>query len=163
MTVRRLFIDGSNIQVYREGYQPAGQFLIDGKSINIESNGPLNLLLKMGALCNDALLTRNERQASIIGDPTEGALVVSAAKAGLMKEELIKSSPRLAEITFESEKQYMATAHRTDGRYVVYVKGSVEKILSFCKSTLKNNEVIPLEQNEIHEITRRPMLWPGSA
>jgi Ca2+-transporting ATPase len=152
MTVRHLFVNNQHIQVTGEGYEPRGEFHINDKMIEPGNDQSISLLLKMGALCNDASLTRNNQHFGIIGDPTEGALVVSAAKAGLVKEELLKSCPRLAEITFESEKQYMATAHRCENRYVVYVKGSVEKILSFSKFILKDNRVVPLEQSDIHEI-----------
>jgi len=111
------------------------------------------LLLRIGALCNDALLTREDKECcSIFGDPTEGALLVAAAKAGLDKEKLETTSPRLDEIPFQSEKQYMATLHPRDGGRVVYVKGSVERLLSLSKHLLKEGGVAPLEEADAQAI-----------
>jgi P-type Ca2+ transporter type 2C len=163
MTVHRMYADGHFVEVSGEGYEPAGEFNVNGQSINPESDRSLDLLLKIGALCNDSTLTRSNQHHVIIGDPTEGALVVSAAKAGLNKEELAKTYPRLAEISFESEKQYMATLHRVGGKQVVYVKGSIEKMLSFCRSRLKDGQVVPLEQKDNQEIMAATAAMAGEA
>lgn len=153
MTVRRLYIDGQWIEVTGEGYKPQGEFHRDGKVLNPESEPLLTLLLRIGALCNDALLTReDEERCSIFGDPTEGALLVAAAKAGIDKERLEKTFPRLDEIPFQSEKQYMATLHPRDGGRVVYVKGAVERLLSLSRYLLKGTEVAPLEEADAQAI-----------
>jgi len=153
MTVRRLYVAGQWIEVTGEGYQPQGEFHWDGQILNPENEQPLTLLLRIGALCNDALLTREDKECcSIFGDPTEGALLVAAAKAGLDKEKLETTSPRLDEIPFQSEKQYMATLHPRDGGRVVYVKGSVERLLSLSKHLLKEGGVAPLEEADAQAI-----------
>ena len=108
--------------------------------------------LRIGALCNDALLTCEREFCSIYGDPTEGALVVAAAKAGMNKEELEKTFPRLDEIPFQSEKQYMATLHPRDGGRVVYVKGSVERLLSLSRYLVKGNGIVLLEEGDVQAI-----------
>ncbi|MEW4568923.1 cation-transporting P-type ATPase [Tautonia sp. JC769] len=94
--------------------------------------------VRAGALCNDSQLVRTELGWDIQGDPTEGALLVVAAKAGLNPEVLHKEHPRVDSIPFESEHQYMATLHEQGlGRpRVVYVKGSVEAVLQRCDSVL---------------------------
>ncbi|MFC2062486.1 cation-translocating P-type ATPase, partial [Chloroflexota bacterium] len=102
-------------------------------------------------LCNDALLTCEHDFCSIYGDPTEGALVVAAARAG-MKEKLEKASPRLDEIPFQSEKQYMATMHPRDGGRIAYVKGAVEKLLSMSRYHLKGGAVTPLAEADSRTI-----------
>jgi Ca2+-transporting ATPase len=111
--------------------------------------------LRIAVLCNDATLTmEDDHCCSIFGDPTEGALVVAAAKAGMGKEKLEKGFPRLDEIPFQSEKLYMATLHPLAGGRVAYVKGATEKILSLSKCQLKGNEVLPLteaDKQAIHE------------
>jgi P-type Ca2+ transporter type 2C len=152
MTVHRLYADKHFIEVTGEGYDPEGEFKNGANKVDPEQDSSLDLLLRIGALCNDSSLTHINQQHAILGDPTEGALVVAAAKAGLYKEALVKSNPRLAEISFESEKQYMATLHRKDGKQIVFVKGSVEKMLSFSHHRLVNGQVIPLEAGDSQEI-----------
>jgi len=150
MTVQRLFVDGRWIEVTGEGYIPQGEFRRDGQPVDPQTQPPLNLMLRIGALCNDSFLTRrdNNECCDIYGDPTEGALLVAATKAGLEKEKLEKAYPRLDEIPFQSEKQYMATLHPRDGGKVAYVKGSVEKILSLSKFKLYGEQVLPLTEKD---------------
>jgi Ca2+-transporting ATPase len=153
MTVRRIYVDGRWIEVTGEGYEPSGEFHWDSQMLNSAQEEVLGLHLRVGALCNDALLTSGDGQYSIHGDPTEGALVVAAAKAGMNKEKLEKSSPRLDEIPFQSEKQYMATLHHRDGEgRVVYVKGAAERLLSLSKNMLTGKGILPLGQAESEQI-----------
>jgi P-type Ca2+ transporter type 2C len=153
MTVRRLFTGSRMIEVTGEGYDTIGEFRYNGKRLVPEKEGPLHLLLQIGSLCNDAHLVKNGAGSGITGDPTEGALVVSSAKAGMEKEILEKSFPRLDEIPFESERMYMSTLHVIDGRTIAYVKGATEKILSMSKSLLRENEVVPLKVVDSQAIT----------
>ena len=152
MTVQRLYVDGQWIGVTGEGYDPWGELCRNGQVINPGSEEALTLHLRIGALCNDALLTCEREFYSIYGDPTEGALVVAAAKAGMNKEELEKTFPRLDEIPFQSEKQYMVTLHPRDGGRVVYVKGSVERLLSLSRYLVKGNGIVPLEEGDVQGI-----------
>lgn len=153
MTARRIYVDGRWIDVTGEGYEPRGEFHRDGQMLNPAQEEVLGLHLRIGALCNDALLTSDDGEYSIYGDPTEGALVVAAAKGGMDKEKLEKSFPRLDEIPFQSEKQYMATLHHKDGGgRVVYVKGAAERLLSLSKYMLKGSDILPLGQAEAERI-----------
>ncbi|MBA7599882.1 Calcium-transporting ATPase 1 [subsurface metagenome] len=152
MTVQRLYVDGQWIEVTGEGYEPWGELRRNGQRANPESEEALTLHLRIGALCNDALLTCEREFCSIYGDPTEGALVVVAAKAGMNKEKLEKTFPRLDEIPFQSEKQYMATLHPRDGGRVVYVKGSVERLLSLSRYLVKGNGIVTLEKADAQAI-----------
>jgi len=164
MTVRRLYVDGQWIEVTGEGYEPQGEFHREGQVLNPGGESPLTLLLRIGTLCNDALLTReDERCCSIFGDPTEGALVVAAAKAGMNKEKLETTFPRLDEIPFQSEKQYMATLHPRDGGRVVYVKGSVERLLPLSKYLLKGDGVAPLEEADVQAIMQANITMASEA
>jgi Ca2+-transporting ATPase len=145
MTVRRIYTGGSWVDVTGEGYMAEGKFLVDGQTLDTEKFPALELHLKIGALCNDAVLKREgERNYSIIGDPTEGALVVAAAKAGMDREKLENAYPRQDEIPFQSEKFYMATLHPRDGGRVAYVKGSPEKILSMSRYVYQGTVIKPL-------------------
>ncbi len=154
MTVQRLYVDGQTIEVTGEGYIPMGEFRRDGQTIDLQNEPSINLMLRIGALCNDSFLTRrdNDECCDIYGDPTEGALLVAANKAGMNKEKLEKAFPRLDEIPFQSEKQYMATLHPRDGGRVVYVKGSVEKILALSKYKLKGKQPAPITGKDVDTI-----------
>jgi len=164
MTVRRLYIADRLIEVTGEGYSPQGEFRQNGQLLNPDSNTSLRLHLRIGALCNDALLTCEKDFCSIYGDPTEGALVVLAAKAGMDKEKLEKGFPRLDEIPFQSEKQYMATLHPQDGvGRVVYLKGSVERVLSFSKYMLTEDAVSPLSDDDAQAIMQTNNELAGQA
>jgi P-type Ca2+ transporter type 2C len=152
MTVERLYTDGQLIEVTGEGYEPKGEFRRDSQVFVPETESQLNLLLQIGVLCNDAQLTRNSRGTGVTGDPTEGALVVSAAKAGIDKDAIQKTFPRLDEIPFESERMYMATLHATDGKRVAYIKGAAEKLLPLSKYLLKGNEAVLLKEADSQAI-----------
>lgn len=152
MTVRQISVGDRLLHVTGEGYIPKGEFRYDGQVLNPEDNELLKLHLRIGTLCNDALLMSEEKCCSIYGDPTEGALVVAAAKAGMDKEKLEKTFPRLDEIPFQSEKQYMATLHHRDGGRIAYVKGAPERILSLSKYILAPGGITPLSEKEMEEI-----------
>ncbi len=141
MTVRQVYVDGKIVEVTGVGYEPKGEFRI-GED-HIEPAESLQLLLRIGALCNNASLRRNEQNNSweVFGDPTEGALIVSAAKAGLEKEALEKSFPRIGEIPFTSERKRMTTIHKTpEGEVHAYMKGAPEIVLERCSRVLENGE-----------------------
>jgi len=152
MTVRRIYVDDRSLDVTGEGYQPQGEFWHGGQKISPSAQPSLALLLRIGVLCNDALLTREESCCDIMGDPTEGALVVAVAKAGMDKEKLEDKFPRLDEIPFQSEKQYMATLHPGDGGRVVYVKGAPERLLSLSKYVMRQDSVVPLDEAGVRDI-----------
>ena len=141
MTVRRIYVDREYIEVTGEGYDPDGDFRRDGSVVTPGEHTSLGLLLRAGALCNESTLVRRDDTYEIVGDPTEGALVVSAAKAGIRKEELQDSVKRSCEIPFESEQQYMAVGYSEEGgRVRVYVKGSTERVLAMSSGLLINGK-----------------------
>ncbi|MCG0276398.1 MAG: calcium-transporting P-type ATPase, PMR1-type [Thermosediminibacteraceae bacterium] len=158
MTATKIFTDGQFISITGEGYKPFGEFYINDTKIDPKSNQSLELLLKIGALCNDSKLEEisqeqeNQKGWRIIGDPTEGALVVAAAKAGLLVEELDKKEPRLKEIPFDSDRKLMTTIHPSNGKYVAYVKGAPDVLLSRSAYIFKAGKVMPLGQEDIETI-----------
>ncbi len=109
-------------------------------------------ILEIGALCNDALLSKEDHTYEIIGDPTEGALLVTAAIAGIDQNVLSASFPRIGEIPFLSENLYMATLHASETKQWIYVKGAPEKILSMCTSILTPHGVIAINDTSLKEI-----------
>ena len=157
---------GMEYEFTGSGYDPTGEvLLIDGSSppgpVPAEEHPALLELLACGALCNDsALVTRDERW-EIHGDPTEAALLVAARKlAGvdLSRVALTARFPRLDIIPFESDSQFMATLHARSieqnggvGPRVIYVKGSVERVLAMCTSAMDHRgELVPLDLTAAH-------------
>jgi P-type Ca2+ transporter type 2C len=163
MTVRKVVFNHQSVRVNGEGYEPRGDFTQDGKKLDVRQNPQLELLLKIGALCNDSTLTTQDKKPGIVGDPTEGALVVLAAKAGLEKEALQSASPRLDELSFESENQYMATMHQVGDEFRVYIKGSTEKLLSFSKFTLQGDKIVALNPEESKRISNEAAVMAAEA
>jgi len=145
MTVLRIYSGGIEYKVTGVGYEPVGEFVLADRIINpVRENDELVETLRAGYLCNNASLVNNNGEYSIIGDPTEGALVVSAAKAGVTEKPL-----RLDEIPFEPEQQYMATLHKGEEENIIYVKGSPEKVLEMCRSQLIDGSIESLRSEEI--------------
>jgi Ca2+-transporting ATPase len=132
MTVRKIFVAGSMWDVSGAGYEPHGEFAL-AAAVTPPSE-PLLGLLRAGALASDADMVRSEHlgQWRIKGDPTEGALVVAAAKAGVHKPDLDAQFPRLSEIPFSSEAKRMTTLHAMSGGVVAYAKGAPEVIIESC-------------------------------
>ncbi len=146
MTLRRLYLSGRMIDVSGSGYLPEGEFSENGLKLDPAAEEDLLLALKIGSLCNDSSLEIKDAKHQILGDPTEGALLVAALKAGLSREGLEKEQPRQSELPFSSEKRYMATMHSCGGgRAVAYVKGSVDRVLAMSRRILIDGEV--------HELT----------
>lgn len=133
MTVKRIFVDDGFVEITGSGYEPKGGFYRDGVALDVEQERGLKLLLEAVALCNDASLTCIDGIWQVKGDPTEGALIVAAAKAGLNRGELCQKLPRVGEIPFSSETKRMTTVHRlADGGLVAYSKGAPEVVLGAC-------------------------------
>lgn len=153
MTVKKVFAAGKWHDVTGQGYNPSGEYLDNGKPASV-GEGPLKTLLSCGALCNDAILEEDlkedEQTWKIIGDPTEGALVVAAAKAGIDKELLAEKYERVYEIPFDSERKLMTTINKgglpdphlrkietesPKGLWAI-TKGAPDIVLSRCSSVL---------------------------
>ena len=130
MTVRRIWTGGRRIDVTGTGYEPKGTFSA-GQEQN-EIFHPLVEFLRGATLASDARLVEANGEWDIKGDPTEGALVVAAAKAGLNKDTLGREWPRINEIPFTSERKRMTTLHQGPDGWVAYSKGAPEVILASC-------------------------------
>ncbi|HPD41520.1 MAG TPA: cation-transporting P-type ATPase [Anaerolineae bacterium] len=155
MTVQEIYAGGELFTVEGSGYAPTGRLLRDGVALPTE-NLPLALqaTLETGALANDSQLLQAEGRWTIQGDPTEGALLVVARKAGLDAAALTQRSPRLDVIPFESAHQYMATLHETGAGQSrrALVKGSVEALLARSAQVLAaDGQLIPLDKAAIHQ------------
>ena len=157
MTVQRIYVNDKALKVSGVGYEPEGEFLFEDKKIDPAQEDELVTLLKVAILCNDAKLEKEtETERWIVkGDPTEGALVVAAAKAGLWKEKLEKEAPRIGEIPFSSERKCMTTAHIVSGKKkIAFMKGAPEIVLEKCTKIFENGKVRKLTQDERTEILK---------
>jgi P-type Ca2+ transporter type 2C len=126
MTVQRVWTPDREYTVEGAGYEPFGRFRATGEVVD---PAPLTELLRAGLLCNDAQLAQSADGWSVVGDPTEGALVVLAEKGGLHHRTEAARAPRLREIPFSSERKRMTTVHLVGDERVAYVKGAAELIL----------------------------------
>jgi len=163
MTIRRIYVDGKLIDVSGVGYEPKGEFYLDGKVVEPGQNTTLEALLRASSLCNDTSLTSVNGVWEIKGDPTEGALVVVAAKAGLWQKELSSQLPRIDEIPFSSERKRMTTMHNTTEGKVAYSKGAPETILDSCSYILKDGKEKPLTEKDKAEVLGNATQMAGEA
>ena len=132
MTIRKIYVRGDIFEVSGSGYIPQGSFSLHGTEI--KPNVELIELLRGGTLASDARLVEVEGRWDIKGDPTEGALVVAAEKAGLKKSEVENNFPRIQEIPFTSETKRMTTLHKISNGNIAYSKGAPEIILASCSN-----------------------------
>jgi len=155
MTVVRLFADGQLLEVSGEGYSPEGKFSREGNALDVEVEPGLKVLLHGSALCNDAILqTTEEKGWKIAGDPTEGALVVVATKAGFDRDSMNEKYPRIQEIPFDSSRKMMTTFHRLpDGGIRAFVKGAPDILLNRCKNILIRDNIHDLAAKEKDDIS----------
>jgi P-type Ca2+ transporter type 2C len=131
MTVQRVWTFGATFEVEGEGYDPHGRFRVDGQ---VADPAPLADLLRAGLLCNDSRLVPGAGGWTVQGDPTEGALVVLAAKGGLRHEQEAARFPRVLEIPFDSRRKRMSTVHLSESGRIAFVKGAAAEIVP--RSTL---------------------------
>ena len=161
MTVQRIFLGDRTVYVTGAGFKPEGSFEVDGSEVDPGEDEGLATFLRIAALCNDSSLRSKEgddgERWEIQGDPTEGALVVAAAKAGLPKEDLEEAFPRIDEIPFDPEKRYMATFHRSEGGVQVCLKGAPETVLGMCSAVQVDGE-----KRELVEADKERILDMGS-
>jgi Ca2+-transporting ATPase len=157
MTVRQIYVAKDLFEVSGAGFEPHGEFTRAGAVV--EPPEPLKLLLRAGALTSDARLARSNGRWQIKGDPTEGALVVLAAKAGFKKIDLEEQFPRVHEVPFSSEAKRMTTLHTSPSGLIAYAKGAPEIILESCASrlTYAGEEMLDPANREALSKTAREM------
>ncbi len=133
MTVTTVIRADAELRVDGVGYEPQGNFFHADKQIDTAADASLQELARAALLCNDASLERQEGRWLVQGDPTDGALIAFALKAGIDENDCLKEYPRIDMIPFESEYKFMATLHsRSDGDNIVYLKGAPERVLDMC-------------------------------
>jgi Ca2+-transporting ATPase len=141
MTVKVAF-DGEHVfEATGSGYSPKGEFLHEWVPATEKERENLNICLRIGLLCNESYLFEENGEYKVNGDPTEGALIVSAMKGGLKPEEEKREYPQVSVLPFESEYGYMATLHRRGNKKWIFVKGAPEKMLDLCSTCLATDEI----------------------
>lgn len=156
MTVQRVYCGGKTYAVSGVGFEIKGEFFLDKQEFDAKKDKCLLQCLAVGCLCNNSVLKqggvgitglwrkKGARGWSVEGDPTEGALVVAAAKAGLWRADIEKRERRLAEIPFEAERRRMAVAYGGPEGAVLYVKGAPDTVLELCRYYFDGNVEQPL-------------------
>lgn len=166
MTVQAIYAGGQRYYVSGVGYAPEGKIqTVDGAAIMVESASSaihlhqlpaLQNCLMAGVVCNDTHFEWKEERWTIVGDPTEGALIVAAQKVGLEPHQVNEWLPRLDAIPFESQFQYMATLHRGSDSNIIYVKGSLEAILKRCQAWQnRSGHSIPIDRERLQGETEQ--------
>ena len=131
MTVCVYALDQRRVDVTGSGYEPVGTFQETGKPVDPRADEPLALALRIGTLCNDAKVERADGRETVLGDPTEAALIVVGEKAGMNQASLVSEFPRLSEVPFDSASKRMVTVHRApQGSTVAFIKGSPGTLLA---------------------------------
>ena len=172
MTITRMWVDGQFIEVTGTGYVPQGEFRIDGRTVKISEYPGVLTALWVGVLNNDADLEITGEAESghtyrIVGDPTEGAMLVAAAKAGRLPVDIKEAYPRENEVPFDSERKRMVTVHiaeapttgdlsplsseQHEGWGVVTMKGAPDIVLNMCTHYQDMNDETEVLTQEMRE------------
>jgi P-type Ca2+ transporter type 2C len=165
MTVTHLWVDGKQVQVSGSGYVPEGCFTRNKREMNAGEMASLSRLLEISVLCNNASLVRKEEKRGLLkkqqvdweiaGDPTEGALLVAAAKAGFTANHFAKEWQRVKEYPFDSERKMMSVwLQHKSGKQVLYAKGAPDLLLRRCSHIFLQGKVVPLTEKLRQEVLK---------
>ncbi|MFN6561749.1 MAG: cation-translocating P-type ATPase [Nostoc sp. ChiSLP01] len=174
MVVQSLFTNDKTFRVSGEGYAPTGDFLLDDRKISLEESPEISALSVACAVCNDSVLQKEKGEWAILGDPTEGALVTLAGKAGIEKEQWNSKLPRVSEFPFSSERKRMSVISQVQEvatgegslnavdpaianflqseRYLMFTKGSPELILGRSTEIYLGDRSTPLNEEQRQKI-----------
>lgn len=152
MTVKRVYAAGKLYEVTGVGYEPRGEFK---PPLTELEQDPVNFACLCGVLCNDAKLSDHTGSWKIIGDPTEGSLLVAAIKAHIDVDAVRRDYPRVAEVPFTSERKMMSTVHKTkQGQYLLATKGAVEILIGKCSKFQSQSSSLELDEKSRQEALR---------
>ncbi len=151
MTVQRVHAGGEVFELTGSGYDTAGEIRQGGARVEAAERPALRECLLAGVLCNEAQLAAGaDGRPGIQGDPTEAALLVAGAKAGLVHADTHAGAPRLDMIPFESEHMFRATLHQAAAGTVIYKVGAVERLLDRCDDALgPDGGTVPLDREAV--------------
>jgi Ca2+-transporting ATPase len=148
MTARKVITSARMFTISGEGYATGGVFFADGLECTAAEDPLLCDLLRAAAACNDAELGQQDNRPTVVGDPTEGALLVAAAKGGIMRDGVESEMPRLATLPFDSDRKRMTVIRDRQGQPWAFVKGAPEVILDRCSHVRSNTGVEALSDSD---------------
>ncbi len=163
MTVRKIYTGGQMIEVSGSGYIPEGNFSTSGTPLSAPTDALRQMLIAATLASDTRLVNDPDAGWDIKGDPTEGALIVAGAKAGLQKESLDAENPRVQEIPFSSETKRMTTLHQMGNMLTAYAKGAPEVILESCDTVLTANGPQALDTATREQILSQAQVMAGEA
>ncbi|NWF86214.1 cation-transporting P-type ATPase [Candidatus Bathyarchaeota archaeon] len=158
MTVKKIWTKNNTVEVSGVGYAPIGKFTLNGKSLEKRDAERFEKLLEISALCNSAKLeppSDHNKSWNVIGDPTDGALLVAALKYGLNMRSLSVQKPLVHMVPFDSRRKRMTTIHKVDGKILAYTKGAPRSILSICSKIIVDGKIEELTRENLHSIERK--------
>jgi Ca2+-transporting ATPase len=158
MTVNKLWVKDRVVEVSGLGYMPVGDFSINGEPLKAGETKSLDKLLEIAALCNGAKIdppSDRNKNWSVIGDPTDGALLVAALKYGQIIEELVNEKPTIDILPFSFERKRMSTIHAVKDDVLVYTKGAPRNILDLCTKVFVDGKVEDLTEESMQWIETR--------
>jgi magnesium-transporting ATPase (P-type) len=144
MTVKKLWVSNKVVDVSGVGYTPTGQFTCNSKALAKGEANKVEKLLEISALCNSAKVeppSDKSKSWSIIGDPTDGALLVAALKYGLNMQSMLVQKPIIHIVPFDSKRKRMTTIHKFENKFFVYTKGAPRSILSICNRIVVDDTI----------------------
>ncbi|GJQ22762.1 MAG: calcium-translocating P-type ATPase, SERCA-type [Candidatus Brocadia sapporoensis] len=164
MTVKKIFANSKTVDVSGTGYAPVGDFTINGTPLSETDERFVKLVLGIGILCNNAHLKKDHSAWTVLGDPTEGAILSAAAKVGLWKEDLQKTFPFASEIPFDSNRKKMSIVTKTPHTsLLVCVKGAADVIVKDCVKIYTNGELRDLSEDDVNVIVNKNNEMAGDA
>lgn len=168
MTVVKTYTGRTTYKITGQGYNPTGEFTTKDVKIDPVQDTNLKMLLSSGVLCNDSTLEQKSEEEDlwgIVGDPTEGSLMVAGAKAGMEKVAMNESYDRIAELPFDSTRKMMTTFHKDflPGKIISFTKGAPDIILSRCSKIYLDGSIQPLTNEIRQEITGINSEFAGEA
>ena len=175
MVVQSVYTNNSPFRVTGEGYTPIGDFQLNGEKANLDECPEISALLVSCAVCNDAVLQQQQGEWAILGDPTEGALVTLAGKAGIEQDQWSSKLPRVSEFPFSSERKRMSVICQLETvasgdssfstidpaiagfaeshqKYLMFTKGSPELTLERCTKIHLGNHAVPINEEHRSQI-----------
>jgi P-type Ca2+ transporter type 2C len=158
MTVNKLYVHDKVIEVSGLGYNPVGDFTLNDQSIKEADSASLEKLLEIAALCNGAKIdppSDRNKAWGIIGDPTDGALLVASLKYGLIIQDELAKKPIVDILPFSFERKRMSTIHKIKGDFHVYTKGAPRNVLDLCKNILVDGKVEDLNEDKLAWVEAR--------
>ncbi|MBN2567082.1 HAD-IC family P-type ATPase [Candidatus Woesearchaeota archaeon] len=159
MTVKKIYTAGKVYDVTGEGYIPKGDFAFDGDKVDPLKVPNLAALIRIGILCNDADIEGEGGEMRILGEPTEGSLLIMGLKAGLLKGNLEERYPRTKELPFDAFRKRMSTVHTHKGAAFVFTKGAPDIVINRCTHMLVNGQEKDLSPGEKHRLLDKSYIF----